>query len=391
MMLSIKLAYRNLIGAGLRTWLNVFVLSFVYILIIWHYGIIDGWNYQAKKDMREWEVGNGQYWHQNYDPYDYFTLEESHAKIPESFKKGIASGNIAPVLINQGSVYPDGRIKSMLLKGIDPDQKVLALPTAKLKAESEEMPVIMGQRMARSCKLKEGDVTTIRWRDVNGTFDAKEVEVVGVFSCDVPNVDAGQIWLSIENLQEMMQAPDEVTLLILGEKSDLKEDIPGWKYKDLDSLMKEMDEMIKIKRVGGAFLYLVLIILAMLAIFDTQVLSIFRRQKEIGTYIAMGMTRKQVISLFTVEGAMHAILAVVVGAVYGIPFLLWQMKVGFSMPAGTDDMGLAIAESIFPVYGIGLILFTVLLVLVITTIVSFMPARKISKMNPTEAIKGKIQ
>ena len=391
MMLSIKLAYRNLIGAGLRTWLNVFVLSFVYILIIWHYGIIDGWNYQAKKDMREWEVGNGQYWHQNYDPYDYFTLEESHAKIPESFKKGIASGNIAPVLINQGSVYPDGRIKSMLLKGIDPDQKVLALPTAKLKAESEEMPVIMGQRMARSCKLKEGDVTTIRWRDVNGTFDAKEVEVVGVFSCDVPNVDAGQIWLSIENLQEMMQAPDEVTLLILGEKSDLKEDIPGWKYKDLDSLMKEMDEMIKIKRVGGAFLYLVLIILAMLAIFDTQVLSIFRRQKEIGTYIAMGMTRKQVISLFTVEGAMHAILAVVVGAVYGIPFLLWQMKVGFSMPAGTDEMGLSIAESIFPVYGIGLILFTILLVLIITTIVSFMPARKISKMNPTEAIKGKIQ
>jgi putative ABC transport system permease protein len=129
----------------------------------------------------------------------------------------------------------------------------------------------------------------------------------------------------------------------------------------------------------------------MLAIFDTQVLSIFRRQKEIGTYIAMGMTRKQVISLFTVEGAMHAILAVVVGAVYGIPFLLWQMKVGFSMPAGTDEMGLSIAESIFPVYGIGLILFTILLVLIITTIVSFMPARKISKMNPTEAIKGKIQ
>ncbi len=390
-MLSIKLAYRNLIGAGLRTWLNVFVLSFVYILIIWHYGIIDGWNYQAKKDMKEWEVGSGQYWHQNYDPYDYFTLEKSHARIPESFKKGIASGNIAPVLITQGSIYPDGRIKSVLLKGIDAGQKVVALPTAELKAQSEEIPVIIGRRMAKSCKLKEGDVTTIRWRDVNGTFDAKEVKVVDIFSCDVPNVDAGQIWLSIEDLREMIQAPGEATLFILSEKSGLKENIPGWQYKDLDFLMREMDEMIKMKRVGGSIFYLVLIILAMLAIFDTQVLSIFRRQKEIGTYIAMGMTRKQVVSLFTVEGAMHAILAVVVGAVYGIPFLLWQMKVGFSMPAGTDEMGLAIAESIFPVYGIGLILVTVLLVLIITTIVSYMPARKISKMNPTEAIKGKIQ
>ena len=101
--------------------------------------------------------------------------------------------------------------------------------------------------------------------------------------------------------------------------------------------------------------YFILILLAMLAIFDTQVLSIFRRQKEIGTYIAMGMTRRQVVSLFTVEGAMHAILAVILGAIYGIPFLLWQINTGFTMPAGTDDMGIAIAETIFPVYGIGLI------------------------------------
>jgi ABC-type lipoprotein release transport system permease subunit len=105
----------------------------------------------------------------------------------------------------------------------------------------------------------------------------------------------------------------------------------------------------------------------------------------------MGMTRRQVVSLFTVEGAMHAILAVIVGAVYGVPFLIWQIKTGFSMPAGTDDMGLSIAQTIFPVYGAGLIVTTILLVLIITTVVSYMPARKISKMNPTDAIKGKIQ
>ncbi|MBA7576160.1 hypothetical protein ES708_17997 [subsurface metagenome] len=88
---------------------------------------------------------------------------------------------------------------------------------------------------------------------------------------------------------------------------------------------------------------------------------------------------------------MHAILAVVAGAIYGVPFLLWQMNTGMSMPAGSDDMGIAIAETIFPVYGAGLIISTVLLVLIITTIVSYMPARKISKMKPTDAIKGRIQ
>lgn len=397
-MLAIKLAYRNLIGAGLRTWLNVFVLSFIYVLIIWHYGILDGWNEQANKDMKAWEVGNGHYWHQNYDPYDFFTLEESHAKIPEILKNATIDGIVTPILLSQATVYPDGRIQSMLLRGITPDQKIVAIPSSELNVdleamptEMQEIPAIIGRRMAKSCKLKEGDITTIRWRDVNGTFDATEVKIVKVFNCNVPSVDAGQMYIPIEKLREMMQAPNEATIFVIGEDAEMSDSVSEWVYKDYDFLMTEMNEIMKMKKVGGSFFYVILMLLAMLAIFDTQVLSIFKRQKEIGTYIAMGMTRPQVVSLFTVEGAMHAILAVIVGAIYGVPFLLWQMKTGMTMPAGSDDMGIPIAESIFPVYGVGLIVSTMLLVLIITTIVSYLPARKISKMKPTDAIKGKIQ
>jgi len=391
MMLSIKLAYRNLIGAGLRTWLNVFVLSFIYILIIWHYGILDGWNHQANKDMKAWEVGNGQYWQQNYDPYDFFTLEESHAQIPSILKEAVTNGTVTPILITQGTVYPDGRLQSMLLRGIDSEQKIVEIPSAALNIEIQEIPAIIGQRMAKSCKLKEGDITTIRWRDVNGTFDATDVKIVEVFNCNVPSVDAGQMYIPLERLQEMMNALNETTLFVIDGDTEMSEEISGWTYKDYDFLMTEMNEMMKMKKVGGSFFYVILMLLAMLAIFDTQVLSIFRRQREIGTYIAMGMTRGQVVSLFTVEGAMHAVLAVILGAIYGVPFLLWQMNSGMTMPAGSDDMGIAIAETIFPVYGIGLIITTMLLVLIITTIVSYLPARKISKMKPTDAIKGKIQ
>ena len=56
--------------------------------------------------------------------------------------------------------------------------------------------------------------------------------------------------------------------------------------------------------------------------------------------MAMGMTRGQVVRLFTVEGAMHSILAVVLGAIPGIPFLYWAAKAGYAMPAGSDNMGL---------------------------------------------------
>ena len=76
--------------------------------------------------------------------------------------------------------------------------------------------------------------------------------------------------------------------------------------------------------MSSVVLWAIILMLAMLAIFDTQVLSIFRRQKEIGTYIALGMTRKQVVTLFTMEGAMHAVLAAVIGAIYGVPLLAYQ-------------------------------------------------------------------
>ena len=91
-MISIKLAFGNLLGAGLRTWLNVIVLSFSFVVIIWLKGLLDGWDRQAKKDMISWELGGGQYWQDNYDPNDPFTLNDSHDKIPGKWEELISSG-----------------------------------------------------------------------------------------------------------------------------------------------------------------------------------------------------------------------------------------------------------------------------------------------------------
>ena len=43
-MIAFKLAFKNLIGAGLRTLLIVFVLSLAYVLIIYMNGLYQGWD-----------------------------------------------------------------------------------------------------------------------------------------------------------------------------------------------------------------------------------------------------------------------------------------------------------------------------------------------------------
>src|SRR5210317_1445155 len=183
-MLAFKLALRNLLGAGLRTWINVFVLSLSYVMIIYMNGMLDGWNNQAKSDMQAWETGNSQYWHNNYDPYDAFSIEESHAPIPVDFNNEVASGEIAPVLITTASIYPEGRVQSALLKGIPENQKVLELPTSALLGDYEDIPAIIGKRMADKNNLKTGDLLTVRWRDADGTFDARDVVITEVFNCN---------------------------------------------------------------------------------------------------------------------------------------------------------------------------------------------------------------
>ena len=249
----------------------------------------------------------------------------------------------------------------------------------------------IGSVMARNLSIRKGDRMMLQWRDANGTFDAADILIAEVFSTNVPGVDQGQIYIPLERLRSMVNLPGEATIITYRDGISNLSEVQGWIHKTKQDLTASVDEVIKVKTVGTSILYFILLLLAMLGIFDTQVLSIFRRQREIGTYIALGYTRSQVVGLFTVEGAMNAVLAALAGAVYGIPFLAWQAKVGWTMPMDTSDFGMAIAQTLYPAYSAGLVVMTVLVIMLVTLIVSYWPSRRIAKMNPTEALRGKIQ
>jgi ABC-type lipoprotein release transport system permease subunit len=385
-----RLAIRNLLGAGLRTWLNVIVLSFSFVVIIWLQGLYKGMGDQARVAQTDAEFGGGQYWQENYDPFDPLTLQDAHAAIPKSMQTLIDNGQATPILISQATIYPEGRLHTILMKGIDPAQNIVNLPTQFLDQEGEDLPALIGTRMAKNTGLKIGDSVTVRWRDVQGTFDARDAKIVQIMKTSVPTVDQAQIWVPLDKMQALTRMENEASLVILSQGTKEFPQISGWVHKDMDFLLKDIDLMVKSKQAGGSIVYIILLCLAMLAIFNTQVLSIFRRRKEMGTLMSMGMTRGKIIQLFTLEGAMHSVLAAIVAAIYGIPLLLWSAKSGWAMPEAVDDFGMALGEALFPVYSTGLVIGTTALILVVTTIVSFLPTRKIAKLKPTDALRGKM-
>jgi putative ABC transport system permease protein len=385
-----RLALRNLLGAGLRTWLNVVVLSFSFVVIIWMQGLYKGMGDQARVAQTDAEYGGGQYWQENYDPFDPLTLQDAHSSVPESLQTQIDNGQATPILILQATIYPEGRLQTIQMKGIDPAQSIVNLPTEFLDQEGEDLPALIGTRMARNIGLKVGDTVTIRWRDALGTFDARDAKIVQIMKTSVPTVDQAQIWVPLNKMQSLTRMENEASLIILAQGTQEFPQTSGWIHKDMDFLLKDIDLMVKSKQAGGSIVYVILLCLAMLAIFNTQVLSIFRRRKEMGTLMSMGMTRGKIIQLFTLEGAIHSVLAAVVAAIYGIPLLLWSARKGWAMPEAVDDFGMALGEALFPIYGTGLVIGTTILILLVTTIVSFLPTRKIAKLKPTDALRGKM-
>ncbi len=385
-----KLALRNVIGAGLRTWLKVIVLSFVFVTIIWTQGFIKGTFNQVEQAQIDAEYGGGQYWHNKYDPYDPFSLPDAHGKITEPSQNMIDKGQATPILIIQGSIYPKGRIRSIAIKGIDPTQKIVSIPSNVLTEDEEDLPVLIGSRMAKNTGLNIGDYVTVQWRDAYGTFDAIDARVAQIMTTTVQSIDNNQIWVPLKKLQKMSSMENEATLIVIGKNITEVPTIKAWIFRDINFLFADVRTVAYQKTIGSGILYVILLFLAMLALFDTQLFSIFRRRKEMGTLMALGLTRGKLILLFTLEGVIQGILAAIVAAIYGIPILMYSATNGWSMPQAIENFGLAFGDKLFPIFTAQLIYGTFAIILIITTIVSYIPTRRIANLKPTDALRGKL-
>ncbi len=389
-MLLFKLALKNLLGAGTRTWLNVAVTSFSFVLIVFMSGFYQGFLEYAQQVTLETQVAGGAYWHPAYDPDDPFTLDEAHGVPPDPVSRQLEDGNAMPILLTQGSIYPEGRMMPVMVKGIPPDQNIVTLPTAVLgEYTGTAIPVLIGAGMANSAQLEVGDVFTIRWRDAHGTYDADEAEVISIMRVENPGVDMGQLWLPLEKLRDMLEMPGEATYVVAASGAELLADIGDWQPKPVIFFMQDYLDVIEMKSSNAKVMYAVLLAMAAMGIFNSQVLSIFRHRKEIGTLMALGMIRSRVVALFTAEGGMHSILAFILGAVWGGPLLFLVATKGIPLPYDPTEFGVIMAPRLMGVYGVSMILGTTLLVAIIVTVVSYIPARKIAKLKPTEALTGR--
>ena len=385
-----KIAIKNLFGAKLRTGLNVFVTSISFFLVIFVSGMYDGMREYAKNITIETEVAGGTYWHPEYDSMDPRTIEDSHSVIPSQVRKLIDQKNAFGVLVSQASIYPNGRIMPVIMKGITPDQNIVNMPTNILAEHNDiNIPVLIGSGMAKNANLKVGDTFTIRWLDADRTYDADEGTIVHIMETENFKLDHGHIWIPLSKAQSMLAMENQATYVTYAKELPMIKDSGDWIHHDVDYMIRDMEALIKADEPGAQVMYSILLALAAMGIFNAQVLSIFRRGKEIGTLMALGMTRSRVVGLFTLEGGLNAFLAGIITLILFGPVLFYFGTNGIPLPMDYTEMGMLVSKRLIPVYSVGLIISTTILISIIVLVVSYIPSRKITKMKPTDALRGK--
>jgi ABC-type lipoprotein release transport system permease subunit len=267
------------------------------------------------------------------------------------------------------------------------------MPTDALSGHDDiAIPVLIGKGMASDTKLNIGDSFTIRWLDTDRTYDADEGTVVHIMDTENFKLDMSHIWIPLKKAQTMLAMEGEGTYVTYEKGLPPVQDKGDWIPRDVKYLIRDMEALIEADEPNAAIMYIILLCFAAMGIFNAQVLSIFRRGREIGTLMALGMTRTRVVGLFTLEGGLNAFLAAIMTVILFGPLLWYFGNNGIWLGVDYSDgaMGIIVEKYLIPVYSVGLVVTTTIIVSIIVLIVSYLPSRRIARMKPTDALRGKV-
>lgn len=382
------LAWKNFYRQGLRAFLNVLITALTLVAIIFNLSLLNGFQVQATRVMVSSDVAGGHYLAPGFDLLTPAEWESRVLPAPGAVRQ-MAPSEKAEVLVQQGQIFPRNRLYPVQLRGVEADQTLLKLPLDALKAQpanaGDPVPAVLGIKMAEKAHLRKGDTVVLKWRDRLGAVDARDIKVVDVVHFLNPRIDEGVVWLRLDHLRELTRRQGEASWVAV---KQYRGPVAGMEFQTVDELMVDLLTMLKHDRRNAKILWTILVFLAGISIFNTQILNVFKRQKEVGALMALGMDPGRIVRLFTLEGSFAALAATIVATLVGVPFFAWFQSVGLDV-SHLKETTIPVQEAIYLDIRPGEVFVSAAAVIAIMVAVAWFPVRKISRLEPTAALRGK--
>lgn len=254
--------------------------------------------------------------------------------------------------------------------------------------------VVLGEGLAANLGATVGDRLVLVVNTPSGGINAAEVTVRGLFSTATKAFDDVALRVNLGLAQQLLRidgshlwvvalrstAQTEETLQRLARALDARrfEVVPWYRLADFYNKTVELFS----RQVG--VLKLVIALLILLVISNTVTMNVLERTGEIGTNLAIGVSRWRVVGQFLIEGALLGVLGGLLGVAVGTAFALAVSAVGIPMPP-PPGLGRGFTAEVLVTPRIALE--SLALAAVSATLASVYPAWRVSRMPIVDALR----
>lgn len=399
---ALLLAWRNLARHRRRTLLALLIIGGGVVTFLLAGGFINWVLWSMREATIHSQLGHVQIIRPGYfreglgDPYRYL-LPDSMAAVTDDAPA--YQRTASPRLAFNGLLSKGEDTASFLGEGIDPQAEA---PIAKwvLIQDGEDLTtsgpdtVILGAGLAKAIGAATGDMVVLLATTADGGINAVELRVAGLFATSTKAYDDTALRVPIEVARRLMRvegATSWVVLLDDTERTDealaaLRARLPASDYElvpwfELADFYNKTVELFG-RQVGIVRVLIALIV--MLSISNTLAMTVMERTSEIGTVMALGVRRRQVMVQFLLEGAVLGAVGGMVGVMLGALLGTAISAVGIPMPPPPGmDVGFTGEIQV----SAGLSFEGFLLAFITTLLASVFPAWKASRMNIVDALR----
>jgi len=336
--------------------------------------------------------------------------QEVRAKVGE-----VSGVNAAtPFIYTQVMISSRKAISGAVLRGIEPKtaSKVINLPKNMRAGSLEELEaenkpegmrstpgIILGNELARNIGALRGDPVTVisplgRLTPLGRVPRSQTFRVAGIFDSGMYEYDSTIAYVSLWAAQRFLGIGDRVTGIEVRVDDIYAADrvaraigkaLDGYPYwsRDWMRMNKNLFSALKLEKIVMFIILTLIILVAAFNIVGTLIMVVIEKTRDIAILKSMGATRRSIMKIFMIEGAVIGLVGTLLGLLggYTICTLLATYKF-IELPSDVYYI------STLPVQMNPLdVALIALAAIVITLAASVYPAWQASRFDPAEAIR----